>query len=225
MVNASRSMFLGILGHDLRNPLSAAFMAARLMVKNGVPEERQTKLAVHIVDATERGIEILDDLLDITRSAFGIDIPLAKHTLDVSHFGAKLVEEMKPLAAGRSIDLSVMGDACGEFDAGRLGQVFSNLIGNEVQYSSPDSRILVSVAGQDSRIVVSVRNFGTPIPPEKLVSIFQPMTRGGDPAGQSTSLGLGLFIAQKIVTAHGGTLTVKSTSEAGTIFTASLPRR
>ena len=107
----------------------------------------------------------------------------------------------------------------------RLGHVFSNLLGNSVQYSPPGSGIQVNIDCEAEQIVLSVHNFGDPIPPEKLTSIFQPMTRGGDPAGQSTGLGLGLFIAQKIVLAHGDNHTVTSSADAGTVFKASLPRR
>ena len=227
MITRSRNLFLGILGHDLRNPISAAAMAARSMGRRGLPGEQQTVLAGHIVDATERGIEILDKLLDVTRSAFGEEFRIVRQRLDVGQLGVKLVEEMKPISQGRSISIAVEGDTTGEFDGPRLGQLFSNLIGNAIQYSAPGSRISVRVMGQEQKVLISVHNLGVPIPPGKTRAIFQSMTRGIDRpgAGASTSLGLGLFIAQKIVAAHGGELAVSSSAEEGTTFTALLPRQ
>ena len=110
MITRSRNLFLGILGHDLRNPISAAAMAARSMARRGDPGEQQTVLAGHIVEATERGIEILDKLLDVTRSAFGEEFRVGRQRLDVARIGAKLVQEMTPIARGRTIALRVGGD-------------------------------------------------------------------------------------------------------------------
>ncbi|MFN4140754.1 ATP-binding protein [Aestuariivirga sp.] len=228
MITRSRNLFLGILGHDLRNPISAAAMAARSMASRGPPGEQQTVLAGHIVDATERGIEILDKLLDVTRSAFGEEFRIVRESLDVGQLGAKLVEEMRSISRGRRIAISVVGDTTGQFDAGRIGQLLSNLIGNAIQYSTPASEISVRIVGQDQKVMVSVHNLGDPIPQGKAKTIFQSMTRGiseRSHAGASPSLGLGLFIAQKIVEAHGGELAVRSSSEEGTTFTALLPRK
>jgi hypothetical protein len=94
-VNHSRSLFLGILGHDLRNPIGAATMAAQRMIKRGGIDPHQTLLASQIVSTTERATQILNDLLDLTRSAFGTEIPIAKAPMDMGHVGLQLVEEMR----------------------------------------------------------------------------------------------------------------------------------
>lgn len=228
MITRSRNLFLGILGHDLRNPISAAALAARSMARRGTPGEQQTVLANQIVDATERGIDILDKLLDVTRSAFGEEFAINREELDAARIGAKLVAEMTPLSRGRNIVLSASGDTTGMFDGTRLGQLFSNLIGNAVQYSMPGSEVSVQVTGQGSHVAISVHNHGRPIPPEKTREIFQSMTRGICDVvdmGAPTNLGLGLFIVQKIVEAHGGSVAVRSSLGEGTTFTATLPRR
>lgn len=228
MITRSRNLFLGILGHDLRNPISAAALAARSMARRGTPGEQQTVLANQIVDATERGIDILDKLLDVTRSAFGEEFAINRKELDAARIGAKLVAEMTPMSRGRNIVLSASGETTGMFDVTRLGQLFSNLIGNAVQYSMPGSEVSVQVTGQGSHVAISVHNHGRPIPPEKTREIFQSMTRGICDVvdmGAPTNLGLGLFIVQKIVEAHGGSVAVRSSLEEGTTFTATLPRR
>ena len=105
--------------------------------------------------------------------------------------------------------------------------MFSNLLGNALQYSFEHSPVSVTVAGADDQISISVHNVGAPIPADKIVTIFKSLTRGenvGLEEQGSTHLGLGLFIAKKIVTAHGGTISVVSSAEAGTTFTVQLPR-
>ena len=191
-------------------------------------------LATRIVDTTQRGIRILNDLLDITRSAFGTDIPVVKAPMDMGQLGVQLVEEMRSLAQDRTIDITIAEDTNGEWDGSRVGQVFSNLIGNAVQYSPAGSTISVTIAGGDGDVSMIVHNGGSTIPSDKLATMFEARTRGVVPEtggavpetdrGGMTHLGLGLYIAKKIVAAHNGDLSVVSTGEAGTIFTVRLPR-
>lgn len=226
MINRSRNLFIGILGHDLRNPIGAASMTAQKMVELGSPEARQTKLAAQIVQATERGLHILDDLVDITRSAFGLEIPISRSSMDVGELVREIVDEMSALANGRSLKIAVTGETTGEWDKGRLGQVLSNLVGNAIQYSPPQSEVFLTVAGEGDHVSISIQNGGEPISPQKLSTLFEAMKRRHEPdtEGQSFHLGLGLFIAKRIIDSHGGTLLVTSDSAAGTIFTARLPR-
>lgn len=227
MINQSRDMFLGVLGHDLRNPIGAVLMTARAMTKREKADSRQGVIADQIVKAMERAASILDDLLELTRSAFGAEIPLVRTSMKMDELGTQLVEEMRTLSSGRQIGIETRGDTQGEWDRARLGQVFSNLIGNALQYSPEDGTIMVTISGQEDRVCLSVHNEGNPIPADKQKTIFQSLTRGddsGSPGAGSTNLGLGLFIAHKIVAAHGGTLSVDSTQDRGTTFTAVMPK-
>jgi len=226
MINQSRDMFLGVLGHDLRNPIGAVLMAARRMTKEGAADSKQNVMAGRIAQTMERATSILDDLLELTRSAFGSEIPLRRSQMDISVLGGQIVEEMRSLSEVRQIKVVTSGKTEGEWDQARLGQVFSNLIGNALQYSRADSVITLRIAGETDQVTISVHNEGEPIPPDEQKSIFKPMTRGVDGAtnSRSANLGLGLFITQKIITAHGGTISVQSASGAGTTFTISLPR-
>lgn len=132
MITHSRNLFLGILGHDLRNPIGAASMAARRLVEMGAPGSRQTLVASQIVQATARGLDILNDLLDITRSTFGMEMPVSRKRMDVGQLGLALVDEMQSIADRRTLEIKVAGDTAGQWDEARIGQVFSNLIGNAI---------------------------------------------------------------------------------------------
>ncbi len=226
IINHSRNMFLGILGHDLRNPIGAASMAGEMLKRLAAPDTKQMALASHIVDTTQRGIQILNDLLDITRSAFGTEIPVVRVPMDMGLLGVQLVAEMRSLAKGRTIEINVAGDTEGSWDRARIGQVFSNLIGNAIEYSYPGGNIFVTVGGAPEGVIISVHNEGSPIAVEKLSTIFEALTRGqtsqADQQG-SNHLGLGLFITKKIVMSHNGEMDVSS-DESGTTFTVRLPR-
>lgn len=226
-INRSRDTFLGILGHDLRNPIGAVLMAARRMTRDAAPDSRQNLLAAQIEQTMERAISILDDLLELTRSAFGSEIPLRRAPMDLRILGNQIVAEMRSLSEGRQIDYTAVGETDGEFDQARLGQVFSNLIGNAMQYSPAETKITVNVRGNADDVIVTVHNEGKPIPPEDQKSIFNSLARGREEGlnAHSANLGLGLFITHKIVTAHGGTISVKSTIKSGTTFTVVLPRQ
>ena len=147
--------------------------------------------------------------------------------MDMGLVGRQLVDEMRAVNPTRTILLDVSGDLEGKWDKARIGQVFSNLIGNAVQYSFKDSSISVTVKGGLEEVLLSVHNFGTPIPPEKFASLFASLTRAvtdeGDHA-MEVNLGLGLFITEEIVVSHGGTIDVTSSEENGTTFTARFPR-
>jgi signal transduction histidine kinase len=228
MVNQSRNLFLGVLGHDLRNPIGAALMTARSMVKRGAAGSRDSMLSGQIAMAMERATSILDDLLEVTRSAFGSELPLVRTSMNMGDLGMQLVEEMSTLSGGRQIKIKITGDTEGEWDRPKMGQVFSNLIGNALQYSPDDSVISVAVTDQEDRVLISVHNEGDTIPLDKKKTIFDSLTRGEDSGSEgagSAHLGLGLFIARKIVVAHGGKISVDSTQELGTTFSAVLPKR
>jgi len=202
-------------------------MAGETLKRLATPDTKQMALASHIVDATRRGIQILNDLLDITRSAFGTDIPVVRAPMDMGHLATQLVDEMRSLSKGRTIEINIVGHTEGAWDKARVGQVFSNLIGNAIQYSFPDSTIFVSVGETPDGVIISVHNQGSPIAAGNLLTIFEALTRGqlpqtDDPS--SSHLGLGLYITKKIVMAHNGDMDVAS-GESGTTFTVRLPRK
>jgi signal transduction histidine kinase len=227
IINDSRNLFLGVLGHDLRNPIGAASMAGETLKRLASPDSKQMALASHVVEATQRATRILNDLLAFTRSAFGTDIPIVRVPMEMGSLGTELVKEMQSLANSRTIEINIVGDTEGAWDKDRIGQVFSNLISNAIEYSFPDSTIAVTVEGTPSDVMISVHNQGEPIAVDKVATIFEALTRGKpsqtDHQG-SSHLGLGLYITKQIVVAHKGNMNVAS-DNSGTTFTARLPRK
>ena len=225
LMSESKNLFQGIIGHDLRNPIGAASMAGEALKKLSTPDSKQMALASHVVDATQRGLQILNDLLEVTRSAFGTDIPVERAQMDMASVARRIVAEMQSISNGRRIDVTTDGDANGEWDETRIGQVFSNLIGNAVEYSLPDSAISVAVKGAPSNVLITVHNLGAPIPADDLANLFEMLMRGRSETERRGSghLGLGLYITKKIVLAHDGAIDVSS-DESGTTFAVRLPR-
>jgi signal transduction histidine kinase len=227
-INNSRNLFLGVLGHDLRNPLSAVSMGAQWIERSGITGPKQAQVVSEIRIAAGRATKILNDLLDLTRSSFGTVIPVTKAKIDISVVCQEIAGELRAIHADRRFDVTQEGDAVGSWDRARLGQVLSNLMGNAITYGDVSSPVTVMVAGIDpDTVTVTVLNLGSPIPPEKQKVIFQSWMRGQEvknSSEHSTHLGLGLYIAKLIAEAHGGDISVISAKQTGTTFVLRLPR-
>lgn len=228
-INDSRNLFLGVLGHDLRNPLGAVSMGAQWMERSGTTDAKQARVVSEIRLAAGRATQILNDLLDLTRSSFGTQIPVTKTNNDVAALCQEIADEFRAVNPDRKLEVTKEGDPLVSCDPARLGQVLSNLMGNAVHYGDAASPITVTVAGNDpDAMTIEVHNLGTSIPLDAQKSIFQSWTRGqevGDPSEHSTHLGLGLHIAKLIVEAHGGEISVVSSEQTGTRFSIRLPRK
>lgn len=224
-VGHSKDLLLAVLSHDLRSPLNAISMSAQLSMSMGGLNERQNMLNAQISQSTSRITSIIDDLLDVTRARFNSRVPVVRTPMDMGFVSRQVVDELRIVHPTRIIILEVSGDLKGEWDRARVGQVFSNLIGNALQYSFKDTSIVVGVTGTPREVVLTIHNEGTPIPPEKLETIFTSLTRASVESDRpgGTNLGLGLYITKDILVSHGGTLTVTS-DEDGTEFTATFPR-
>lgn len=227
-VSHSKDLFLGILSHDLRTPLSAALMSAELMPKIGSLNDRQTMLSLQIVDCMARASALVTNLFDLTRARFGSGLPVVRAPMDMGFVSRQLVAEMRAVFPDDVINLEVSGETEGNWDKARIGQVFSNLIGNAVHYGFKDLPVDVKVQGSENEVLLSVHNKGVPIPTATLSTIFDPLSRGIDENNLEYTapihLGLGLYITKEIVTAHGGVIGVISSEKNGTTFTVRLPR-
>lgn len=225
----SRNLFLGILSHDLRTPLGAISMSAQLTPKIGKLNERQTMLQSQIGDSAARAAEIVTHLLDITKTRLGSGLPISKASMDMGFVSKQLVDEMRAMHPGRKFDLQVSGNLVGNWDKARIGQLFSNLLGNAAQYGFKGTPICVNVTGAPKDVTLSVHNEGIPIAPDATVKIFESMTRAepteaGEINSERVNLGLGLYISKEIVIGHGGKISVTSSEKDGTTFMAKLPR-
>jgi signal transduction histidine kinase len=226
-VDHSRDLFLGILSHDLRNPIGAMLMSAQLTEKIGTLSERQRMLIAQVVTSAGRATDILDQLLDLTRARLGSGLRILREQMDMAFVARELLEEMRTMHPDRSFTLEISGDTNGQWDKPRIGQVLSNLLSNAVLYGFQDLPIGVTIKGSSKEIALSVHNEGVPIAKEDIRGIFDALIRadsGEHEYAHSTSLGLGLYITKEIVTAHGGAVQVTSSEKHGTTFTARFPR-
>jgi PAS domain S-box-containing protein len=219
---------IGIVGHDLRQPLQAISMSAQVMLARSSLEGRTLASVNRILHSSERAGRMLRDILDFTQARLGGGIPLTRAPADVAEVARTAAEDATVAAAHESqrrVDVSVQGDGHGEFDTDRLRQVLDNLLANALAYGDPHAPVRVAVDGRGEReVVLRVHNAGEPIPAELMPHLFEPMRRGTSLAGKRRSVGLGLFIVQHLVQSHGGSIEVESAQGAGTTFTVRLPR-
>jgi signal transduction histidine kinase len=221
-VDRRKNLFLAVIGHDLANPISAAAGGAGLLTKGGNLNDHQRELTSRISASMFRARALLGDLSDLTRMQFGFELPIKRTETDMGLLAREIVDEVRTIFPSRSVDLKVAGNTQGCWDRKRLGQVLSNLVSNAMSHGNPDCAVTVEVRGDAGAVELSVHNMGEPIPREIQGQIFGALVRGG-PA-DSQHLGLGLYVARKIVDAHGGRLDLRSSAEDGTLFTAQLPR-
>lgn len=215
-------MFVGILGHDLRNPLSGVTTAARLLVRRA-ESDKVAKPASRILSSAERMARMIDQLLDFTRIRLGQGLPLERARVDLEEICRMAIDELETPAS--AIALETAGDLVGQWDGDRLAQMVSNLIGNALAHGVSDGPVAVRLDGRGSDVVVEVSNAGA-VAPDVLPVMFQPMRTGVEshrPA-RSSGLGLGLFISREIVVAHAGLIDVASSAADGTRITVRLPR-
>ncbi|WLG93846.1 sensor histidine kinase KdpD [Pseudomonas sp. FP198] len=226
-VETTRKTVLGVLGHDLRSPLGAVLMAGDLLRHAKNIEDRERALATQICASVIRATGMINDLLDFARCNLGDGIPINLQVTDLTSVCLSVVEELRTGFPRAEIRFGAGEPVLGLYDAGRMAQVFSNLIGNAIKHGDPTQSISVKLSGDQNRSYFSVHNQGEPIPPHALPLIFNPEGRYSSYAlseeGPSAGLGLGLFIAAEIVKGHGGTISVQSTLKQGTVFSVELP--
>ena len=222
----SHDLFVAVLGHDLRTPLHTVSLVTEAVVDANVLDAHYAALMARAVRSTKRMTQMLDDLLDFTRSRMGGGLPVNPHDVDLHRVVEDAVDEFRSNSPHHTYEVAMTGDLRGSFDAPRIGQVLSNLLGNAVQHGDPATPVQVAVRGDDTEVIVEVRNIGPTIPAAELPTLFGPFKRlqHGNADDSLPHLGLGLYIADEIVTRHGGRLVVTSTDDAGTCFAAHLPR-
>jgi signal transduction histidine kinase len=218
-------MFVGILGHDLRTPLSAMLTGAHVLEQE-LSDESSRHTLRQMALAGQRMTAMIEQLLDLTRArlAGGLGFVGACARLDIGQLVQRAGEELRVAHPDRELVVRVTGDCFTSGDADRLLQLFSNLIANALQHGARGSPITVLVDGCAGDIAVSVHNLGV-IPQDLLPILFEPFRGRPKRASHSRGLGLGLFISQQIAAAHGGNVTVSSNEREGTTLTAWIARR
>jgi signal transduction histidine kinase len=214
-----RELYMGVLGHDLRSPLGAISIAARMMLMRGSLGAEDKESVFRIARNADRMAALIRDILDYTRGQSAGGLPIARRSTDMSEICSSMIEEVTLLHADRKILFETHGEPRGSWDRERVEQVISNLLTNAITHGRGDIR--VTVDGLPGEVVVRVHNGGLPIPPEQIPMLFQPFRRG---ASSRMGLGLGLYIVSEILRAHGGSVHVESTPERGTTFSTRWPR-
>jgi signal transduction histidine kinase len=213
-----KDIYMGVLGHDLRTPLSAILMTARQLLMQSQLDDQDRNAVSRMARNAERMAALIRDILDYTRSQTQGHLPIIPRPADMREICSAMMEELALLHPGRKIHFACTGDVKGNWDHERIEQVVSNLLANALQHGRGDIRI--SVEGVPSAVMVRVQNRGGSIPADEMASLFEPFRRGSP----STGLGLGLYIVRQIMSAHGGTVDVASSPTAGTAFTTKWPR-
>jgi signal transduction histidine kinase len=219
-----RDRFLGILGHDLRNPINSISVVASLLADHGLNEEQQRRVA-RIQRSTLRLGRMVTDILDFARGRLGSPMPLTLSPANLAVLVREVVDEVRSTHSGLEIQHDTNGDLSGQMgDSERVKQMVSNLLMNAVQHGT-GNEVIVTTNGDQDFVLLKVHNEGPPIAQEMIGTIFDPLVRAKNPDRNVIGLGLGLFIVKEIVSAHSGTISVNSTQDAGTTFSVRLPRR
>lgn len=218
-----REQFIAVLGHDLRNPLSAVAAMAELLVRRNI-EPQSVELGRRIRAATSRMSGLIDDVLDLARGRLGAGIGVeSTEIIDLAAALRDVVAELRAAHPARVIVETIVIDRRVRGDCGRLQQLLSNLLANALTHGAADQPVEVEAVLVDDTLRIAVANQGEPISADNLAHVFEPYWRSATskPGG---GLGLGLYICAQIVKAHGGTIDLSSSAEAGTRFVARLPQ-
>lgn len=216
-----REQFVAVLGHDLRNPLASIAAASRMLLRMPLPQEAHPMIGT-IQSSVGRMSVLIDDVTDFARGRLGGGLVLElREAAPVRAMLEQVIAELCNVHPDRVIKSDLAGVGALRCDPGRIGQLLSNLLANALTHGAPDSPVWVEGRMDGAFFELSVANAGEPIQPVVMGELFRPFFRAGTgPTGQG--LGLGLYIADEIARAHGGTLGATSTP-AETRFTFRMP--
>lgn len=217
----TKERFLAILGHDLRTPIGAILMSAQFLADTGDRSEQDLKIVKTVERSARRMKDMVSALIDFARTRFGDAIPVEPREMDVGDMLRDVVSEVGASHPKSKPQLETSGPLRGQWDCERLTQAVTNLISNAVDHGKDSGAIHVAARGSDREVVITVHNEGPAIPRDRLRRIFEAGTTN-DP--DRRHLGLGLYIVDRIVAAHGGTIDVESSEDHGTAFTVRLPK-
>lgn len=224
-IDRSREMFLGILGHDLRNPLSAISMLAEVLRQKNLGSSSLELVSQISTHAASMG-RMVSDLLEFAAMRITSRFVISPSLLDLRRLCRDAIIEMEAVCPDCEFHFEYQGELTGEWDEPRLKQLLSNLLSNAAQHGAKDRPITLSAEEFGADVVLAVRNEGSPIPEDQIATLFEPMKRWGSAKdrGSSRGAGLGLYIAREIAMAHEGSIETRSDEEE-TVFTVRLPRK
>jgi signal transduction histidine kinase len=219
----ARNLLLAVMGHDLRTPLNAVALSARLVQALPNMDPRGAAAAAQILKSTGRMADILRDLTDLSRIRLGGGLVVSRSRGDIGDACASAIQEIEAAYPTARLQLKRSGDLTCNFDPDQVSRTFCNLLSNAVQHGK-QSDVSVLCTGEAERVVVAVTNGGGVLDAAALRDVFEPLVRGADASPGDRHLGLGLYIAHQIARAHGGDISATSSVEQGTTFTVVIPK-
>ena len=222
-VDYARNLLLAVMGHDLRTPLNAVALSAKLLQALPNIDPRGATAAAQILKSTGRMADILRDLADLSRIRLGGALTVSRSREDIGAVCASAVQEIQAAYPKARLQLNRSGDLNCTFDPDLVSRTFCNLLSNAVQHGK-QTEVSVVCTGEAERVIIAVTNGGGVLDVADLKTLFEPLVRGADASPGDRHLGLGLYIAQQIARAHGGDISAASSVEQGTTFTVVIPK-
>jgi two-component system sensor histidine kinase/response regulator len=219
---AFRERFMGMLAHDLRQPLQTIIMGCNLLAEMHAADG-STSIIARQLRAAQRMQRMVAELLDFTRNRPDSGMPVERRAMDLAEVSRVVMGEIRTAYPTREFTLRADEPCTGEWDPDRLSQVLSNLVGNAIEHGDPNCRVDVCLTNVGEAVELRVSNAGPPIPEDLLATSTDPSRSAQDPSRAQKGVRLGLHIVHQIVRAHGGTLTAQS-SEGVSHFSIRLPR-
>jgi len=214
-----REQFIAVLGHDLRNPIASIMAGTRLLQKSNIDDKAGT-IILSIEKSVVRMANLVENLLDFARGRLGGGITLVLSFQPLEPTLQQVVDELQSAHPESIIETQFALTKSVQADPARIGQLFSNLLGNALTHGTAAEPVTVFAKTED-QFELTVCNAGDQISAATRERLFQPFSRGDARPGKR-GLGLGLYIASEIAKAHGGIIDVSSTREL-TCFTFKMP--
>jgi PAS domain S-box-containing protein len=221
-----QQQIIGIVGHDLRNPLATITGSISLLRRQEGLTRTSVESLERVARSAARMARLISDLLDYARTRAPGGLPVVLARADLHAICKDAVQECRSAYPSTTIVLEAFGDGTGSWDADRIEQALINLITNAIQYGGTSPVKVRSLTSAAHIVEIQVHNGGAVIPADVLPELFKAYRRGirGESAGRRDGLGLGLFIVAQIAAAHGGLAFAESSAQSGTTFTIQLPR-
>jgi signal transduction histidine kinase/CheY-like chemotaxis protein len=223
--NEFQQRLAGIVGHDLRTPLSVIMTVASTLALTS--EDKQVAQAMErTLRNAHKANRIIGDLMDVSLARATGQLPIHRQRADLRALIAEVLEDIRVAHKGRTIKLQILRNRIeGQWDPGRVAQVVTNLVNNAVQHGDSNAPVTVTLRTRGSEALIEVHNRGPEIPARFLSVLFDPFVQGHQErrARSRSGLGLGLYIVDQIVRAHGGSVAACSRASEGTTFSVALP--
>jgi two-component system sensor histidine kinase/response regulator len=215
-------MMTAVLTHDLRTPLMAIALSAEIVHRRG-QEENVQKAGQRIKSSSSRMARTIDHMLNFSRIRSGVT-SIAPKPSDLGSIGAAVVAEINEVRPSARIDMQCEGDLTGLFDADRMSQVFTNLLGTALEHAGEGSPIKLKLDGSHKDRLNVLLAFPDVLADDVQADLFEPIVAGLGKDGLRSTLGAGLAVVDQGVSAHGGSIVARSNASEGTVFEFLVPR-